>query len=131
MWVMFDGGFVSAVQDRDNPAILRVRARDKRSLDTMLDMISLTGHDTRGFEPITAQGTDYRWRVILPRELYGVFLLEVSDQISYTNFKDEVTHTRGNKWHDALMDVWYAMLAVDDGPKLKRGWDLAGRKVKS
>lgn len=130
MWVMFEGGFVSAVQDRDDAAILRVRARDKRSLDTMLDILDLAGQDISGLNPVTAEGTDYRWRVILPRELFGIFLLEVSDQISYPNFKDQVTITRGKKFRDAFMDVWVAMLAVDDGPRLKRGWDMAGRTVK-
>jgi len=131
MWVMFEGGFVSAVQDRDDHGILRVRARDQRSLTTMLDIIKLSGHDTGDLKPVTSAGTDYRWRVLLPRELFGVFLAQVSDDISYGNFKDQATKTRGKKWHDAFMDVWVAMLAVDDGPKFKRGWDLAGRKVKA
>lgn len=131
MWVMFEDGFVSAVQDRDDASILRVRARDKRSLDVMLDKLRLAGQDVDGLEPVTSAGTDYRWRVIMPRELFGIFLLEVSDEISYPNFKDQVTLTRGKKWHDAFMDVWVAMLAVDDGPKFKKGWDLAGRKVKA
>jgi len=130
MWVMFEDGFVSAVQDRDDAAILRIRSRDRRSLDIMLDKLRLVGQDVEGLEPITAEGTDYRWRVIMPRELFGIFLLEVADEISYPNFKDQVTRTRGKKWHDAFMNVWVAMLDTDDGPKYKRGWDLAGRKVK-
>lgn len=129
MWVMFDRGFLSAVQDADDPSLFKVRARDRMSLKAMLDCLAEAGHETDGLEIVTGEGTDYRWRVILPRELFGVFLLQVSDEIDYENFKNKVTLTRGKRWHDVLMEVWVSMLKVDDGkPNAKNKWDLTGRK---
>ena len=41
MWVMTTGGFVSAVQDRGNSTVVVVRARDRDSLQTMINGIEL------------------------------------------------------------------------------------------
>jgi hypothetical protein len=122
MWVMFERGFVSAVQDRDDHSIVRVRARDKISLKQTLEVIENSGHDIDGLEIVEGIGTDYRWRVSMPKELFAVFVSEVATNISYGNFKDHVTKTRGQKWHDALMDVWVAMLAVNDKKPVRKSW---------
>lgn len=128
MWTMFQGGFVSAVQDWNDPSIMRVRARDKISLQNVLQAIKDSGHDTKGLKIVEGKGTDYRWRILMPRDLYTQFLVQVSSEIDYGNFKDQVTKTRGKKFHDALMDVWYAMLAVNDKQPVRKSW--AGQLTK-
>lgn len=131
MWVMTQNGFVSAVQDEKDKGILKIRARDKISLQSMLDHLSAAGENVSELKIVTGAGTDYRWRVLLPRDMFSTFLLSVADEIDYGNFKNRITKTRGKKFHDALMDVWVAMLKVDDGKVDRaRPWDLAGRAIK-
>jgi hypothetical protein len=131
MWIMSQNGFLSAVEDWDDPSVFRVRARDRKSLESMLRLLKENGENIDGLKIVTGAGTDYRWRVLLPRDLFTTYLVAEAQGIDYGNFKDQVTVTRGHKWHDAFLDVWYAMLAVDDGKKIKgRSWDLAGRAVK-
>lgn len=131
MWVMSQHGFVSAVEDREDPSLFRVRARDRRSLESMLHLLKENGENIDGLEIVTGAGTDYRWRVILPRDMFGTYLVAEANGIDYGNFKSQVTKTRGRVFHDALMDVWTAMLRVDDGKAARgRPWDLAGRAVK-
>lgn len=127
MWVMFERGFVSAVEDRDDKNVLRVRARDKMSLLNTLKVIKDSGHGVEGLEIVEGIGTDYRWRVSMPKELFAVFVAETATSISYPNFKDRITKTRGQKWHDALMDVWVAMLAVNDKVPVRKPWVTPNR----
>jgi hypothetical protein len=131
MWVMSQHGFVSAVEDWDDPSLFRVRARDKKSLQHLIDILKENGENVEDLKIVTGVGTDYRHRVILPRDMFNTYLLAVSGEVDYPNFKDAVTKTRGEKWHDALMDVWVAMLAVDDGPRRKgrQSWNLSGRRA--
>lgn len=131
MWVMSQHGFLSAVEDWDDPTVFKVRARDRKSLENMLQLLKDNGENIDGLKIVTGAGTDYRWRVVLPRDLFNTYLVAEAGQIDYGNFKDQVTKTRGKKFHDALMDVWVAMLKVDDGSAARgRPWDLAGRTVR-
>lgn len=147
MWLITTGGFVSAVQDPKNEDGVVVRARDKKSLETMLEGITLAGaaaekdselHDAslyRVGEIVTGQGTDYRWRTKMSKATFAIFVqYEVMNFLTYSNFKNALTESRGDVWHDAAMNVWVDMLAVDDGPKKKGrngrygSWgDLTGR----
>lgn len=127
MWVITETGFVSAVEDEDDPSILKVRARDKASLTSVLTMLRDGGHSVEGISIVEGAGTDYRYRLYLPRELFGAFLLETVEAVDYPNFKNSITAARGRKWHDALMDIWVTLLKVDDGKKNpRRSWDLSG-----
>jgi hypothetical protein len=129
MWVFTSGGFVSAVQHRDNPDLVMVRARDRQSLETMLEGIELTGvaDDEKFVRPdIVSVPGDYRWRVTVSKSTFVLFLqFEVLNYLNYDNFKNALTETRGKKWHNAAMGVWTDMLAIDDGPKAEvaeRNW---------
>ena len=146
MWIFTTEGFVSAVEDKTDADKVVVRARDKKSLEAMLQTIELAGdainHDAAdGVEPVefgpyeivTGLGTDYRWRVSgIDKGTFALFMqFEIMNFLGYGNFKDALTKSRGDEYHDAAMNVWVDMLAVDDGPKLKgkRNWDLTGRTV--
>lgn len=129
MWVMYQRGFVSAVQDWDDESILRVRARDKISLTNVLHAIKESGHDVDGLKIVEGIGSDYRWRINMPKELFTVFLVQTANDIDYGNFKDQITKTRGRKWHDALMNVWVDMLAVNDKKPVRKSWGGQLHKV--
>lgn len=129
MWIFTTGSFVSAVQHRDNPDLVMVRARDKESLETMLEGIELAGvADAEKFErpEIISVPGDYRWRVTISKATFAIYLqFEVLNYLNYENYKDALTKVRGEKWHRAAMGVWTSMLAVDDGPKAEvseRNW---------
>jgi hypothetical protein len=121
MWVFTSGGFVSAVQLRSNEDMLMVRARDRQSLETMLEGIELAGAaNDEVFErpEIVSVPGDYRYRVTVSKATFVLFLqFEVLNYLNYDNFKNALTASRGKEWHDAAMGVWVKMLAVDDGPK--------------
>jgi hypothetical protein len=121
MWVFTSGGFVSAVQLRSNEDLVMVRARDRQSLETMLEGIELSGvANDEVFErpEIVSVPGDYRWRVTISKATFVLFLqFEVLNYLNYDNFKTALTASRGKVYHDAAMGVWVKMLAVDDGPK--------------
>lgn len=125
MWVFTSGGFVSAVQHRDNEDLVMVRARDRQSLETMLEGVELTGAaDGEVFDrpEIVSVPGDYRWRVTVSKATFVLFLqFEVLNYLNYDNFKDALSASRGKIYHDAAMGVWVKMLAVDDGPKEETG----------
>lgn len=120
MWVFTTGGFVSAVQLRSNPDLVMVRARDRQSLETMLEGVELAGAaNDEVFErpEIVSVPGDYRWRVTVSKATFVLFLqFEVLNYLNYDNFKNALTESRGKVYHDAAMGVWVKMLAVDDGP---------------
>lgn len=143
MWIFTTEGFISAVADKKDPDKLVIRARDKKSLESMLQTIELAGEAINAdaeegveavefgpFEIVTGQGTDYRWRVSgMDKGTFALFMqFEIMNFLSYTNYKDALTESRGEKYHRAAMNVWVDMLAVDDGPKglPGRSWDLTG-----
>lgn len=135
MWIFTTGGFVSAVEDKNNAEGVVVRARDRAALVNMLEGIELAGNasgDAQAVgEIVTGEGTDYRWRVRLSKATFAIWLqYEVLNFLDYGNFKNALTAERGDDYHRACMNVWTDMLAVDDGPKQtgkKRNWNLTGR----
>jgi hypothetical protein len=144
MWIFTTEGFISAVQDPNKDDCVQVRARDKKSLESMLQSIELAGEAinadaAEGVEPVvfgpyeivTGKGTDYRWRVQgLDKGTFALFMqFEILNYLSYKNYKSALTASRGQKYHDAAMNVWVDMLAVDDGPRTAKGkqdWNLTG-----
>lgn len=126
-WFFTTGGFYSVVQHRDKPDVFLVRARDKASLETMLEGIELAGN-AEGVEHEVGEifmaegGSDYPWRVEVPKATYAIFVVhELLNYTNYPNFKSELKQTRGEKWEEAAMDVWVAMHKVED-TKEHRKW---------
>ena len=130
MWVFTTGGFISAVEHRDNDKLTMIRARDKMSLEEFLSstrkgFVKAGKTEEEAAEMILpwniyAVEGDYKWRVVMPKSALGVGLAyEATHMVNYSNFKSKLTATRGDKWHDAAMKVWSAMFAITD--KLKTG----------
>jgi hypothetical protein len=128
MWVFTTGGFTSAVEHRDDDTMTMVRGRDKKSLEEMLSsMKAALVEGGKSEEEITdfmknmeiyAVPGDYKWRVIVPKSAYALYLVyEAMHYVNYSNFKSKLTATRGDKWHDAAMSVWSAMFKITDTGK--------------
>ena len=112
MWIFTQYGFVSAVDNKQVPGKLAVRARDKEALE----ILSIaTGAEIQEFK-----GTDYEYRVHVTREDFTKWLTMHVETLDYSNFKSRIWASRGEVYHDACSDVWGAMLQVSDKRKTRR-----------
>ncbi len=103
MWIFTSTGFVSAVVHRDDPDLIVVRARDRESLDPLIER---TGAEVNPW-----QGGDYAFRIVMPRSEFTAWTAEQADAIDYTNFKDSARDRRGGGFVKALGKVWSVMYA--------------------
>lgn len=125
MWLFIGDGFVSAVEDREDSGRLLIRARDRASLELLLDQIELAGAaegpDGRAVEKLVASDivetprADYRYRVAMTKETFAVVVQHyILNHLTYDNFKNHVEQVRGKVYHDILLDVWFDHRELDD-----------------
>ena len=81
MWIHTEKGFLSIVEDRNNPSLLLCRARYEGDIERIF------GEDAKVEENA---GTDYRYRSYLPREQVSAAIHKITNDISYPNFKDRM-----------------------------------------
>ena len=103
MWIFTSTGFVSAVVHRDDPDLIVVRARD---LESLTPLIERTGAEVNPWE-----GSDYAFRIIMPRSEFSAWTAEQAAAIDYTNFKSSAHRKRGGTFADVLHEVWDVMYA--------------------
>ena len=116
MWLFTETGFVSVVQDKEDSNKMVVRARDKESLQPMMDAY--------GVKIVNLKNRDYPHRVFLTRKQFVDWLVESGETLDYDNYKNRVSKTRGYDFASPLHDVWATMLRLEDlgTPKFsKRG----------
>ena len=106
MWIFTETGFVSAVQHRETPEYLVVRARDKQSLDQLADLCDVQVK----FTP----NADYPYRVIVTKADFTSWMNDNIDFLGYSNFKNQVAITRGKDYAHTLGSVWSTMHDVED-----------------
>ena len=94
MWVCFNDGFVSAVQDRERPRSLVVRARNRRHLAHLLP----------GYQVVLSPDADYACRVFISKTEFAEILTDRVAEIGYDNFKASV---RDPRLHELYADFWY------------------------
>lgn len=100
MWVCFNDGFVSIVEDRERPGNLLVRARRR---------VHLTRFAPRKIT--RSADRDYMWRASLPADWVAKVIAENVAAIDYGNFKSSV---RDRELHD-MYALWWG-----DHVKLQR-----------
>ncbi len=108
MWIFTNKGFLSIVEDKDDPARLLVGARYEGDIER---------HVGEEAEVIELEFSDYRFRVFLPREEVQAVIDRELSALDYGNFKnsfdrDNVSLSPGTREerHDALFKVWSTML---------------------
>ena len=106
MWVFTQDGFISVVDNKQEPGKLTARARDEQSLQLLAELA--------GSEIHRSKNCDYPYRTFVTRDQLNEFMTAQIDSLDYRNFKSRVWQSRGEKYHDACTDVWEAMLAVTD-----------------
>jgi hypothetical protein len=105
MWLFTENGFVSAIRYNNNKDEITVRARDKKSLRSIVDFT--------GAKIIKKTDTDYPYRVIIEDSEWSSWVAEQALKIDYPNFKNRVYQTRGKSFAHLLSDVWGIMLGAE------------------
>lgn len=109
MWLFTETGFVSAVADRDDSNRILVRARDKMSLQPLVDRY--------GAKLVAKVGrSDYPHRVFISRTDFVDWLVELGETLDYDNYKNRAARTRGYDFVEPLHDVWAVMHQLEKLP---------------
>jgi hypothetical protein len=99
LWCCLKDGFISVVEDYSSSTSVRdllVRARLPGNLEQLFPN-AVVRED---------EGTDYRFRATIPREIVAQALFDHVMAIDYTNFKSSV---KSRPLHDAYMGFWTIM----------------------
>jgi len=118
MWIFTQTGFVSAVQDRENPELLVVRGRDLLSLEPIVDKFP----ELRIKSTAT---TDYPHRVIMTKLAFNDWMSDNIADLDYPNFKNQVAKVRDYSFAGLLGKVWGVMLGAEDeaAETMRNGYD--------
>ena len=101
MWIFLPKSFISVVQKPGDTDVLTVRARIKGDIESVFPQAKV----------VVNQGTDYKYRARVPRAAVAQVLHDQVMNLDWNNFKGAV---KAKKRHDAYMNVWSAMHAVQD-----------------
>lgn len=111
MWLMTPIGFFSIVEkhyDRRD-GMLTVRARVEG------DLAALKTRYLPELSEIQAdQGTDYRYRAVAPREAVARALSQLTMDLDYSNFKDEVSRVQGHDRARVYGEVWNSLYRLQN-----------------
>jgi hypothetical protein len=109
MWIFTKYGFFSAsATKRDNKIMIRTREwAHLRNLQKRFATLC-------PYVIKESQGTDYQFRLVVPRDLWVEVVAELAREQTWSNFKDEAQKfEKENKqsyaYVDALHDVWMRM----------------------
>ena len=106
MWIFTETGFVSAVRHHSEKDKLVVRARDKKSLESLSNSV--------GLDIVESPSNDYPYRVFVDDVVFAAWLYKQTMAVDYPNFKDRAHETLDEPFHGALFDVWHAMQQVEN-----------------
>lgn len=107
MWLFTTRGFYSVVQDTSDPEgeTLLVRSRTRQDLEALREFLP-------AIEIRETPEHDYRFRVRLPRQVFGVIALNLVSEIDYPNFKNAVAERQSHERAGIYGDVWVDVLAL-------------------
>lgn len=116
MWCMTKFGFFSAVEHRDDPNKVLIRARSRRDLLDLFNFAEYRGVGTE-FSEITAtlDHADYPYRIEATKIAWATVLGAMVGDIDYDNFKTRIGRT--NKARAATYGkVWEDLLRIEREP---------------
>ena len=117
MWIFCKLGFFSAVEHRERPDNLLIRARFKGDLERLYKAMDQISRSECG--PIQeTPDADYRYRMECPKIWFSEVLREQAEEIDYDNFKNAVHE--GTVRDGAYMDVWRALWAAQNFGKNRK-----------
>lgn len=94
MWICFNDGFVSIVNDFSNENMLLVRSRRRDILEKLFPKENI----------VEGAGTDYKYRMFVEKEKVVEVIKQRLLNITYGNFKNSVVD---NDLHDLYGTFWY------------------------
>lgn len=112
MWLMTTRGFFSAVQHREDPTRILVRARCEEDIRNLADLIDA--------EPWALMRSDYEWRLECSAAEWMTAVAKLALEIDYDNFKNAVKEAQGQKRANVYMRVWGALLDLE--PQRLKKW---------
>lgn len=101
MWIFLPDSFISVVQKPGDTDTLTVRARIRGDIEAVFPQANVVAN----------KGTDYKYRARVPRQVVAQVLHDQVMGLHWGNFKGAV---KNHERHDAYMNVWRAMYAVQD-----------------
>ena len=110
MWIFTVDGYFSAVQDKDNPSRIMVRSRQENDLQTLLNRLNRDDLDI-----LSWTGSDYAYRVFMPRDLWLNYLEMSGKELNYTNFKARAIHPADYRRSDTYHRIWRTLKEWQDG----------------
>ncbi|QID17838.1 hypothetical protein G3580_09405 [Nitrogeniibacter mangrovi] len=113
MWIFLKNSFLSIVQKPDDIDTLTVRARIKGDIEAVFPEAKVS----------EGEGTDYRFRARIPREIVAKAMQEQVMTLTASNFKASVSERHR---HDAYMGVWSVMYDFQEGYEAGRSGQLNG-----
>ena len=99
MWIFLPGSCLSVVQKPGDTDMLTVRARIHGDIEAVFPDAVVEAD----------KGTDYKYRARVSRQAVAQVLHDQVMNLNWDNFKGAV---KDRKRHDAYMNVWRAMYAV-------------------
>lgn len=114
MWVITTEGFFSAVEHRDDPDRIMVRARAKADLERLRKATGLTFRIKR-----SQDWADYPYRTTISRADWVESCAVLAGDVDYANFKDAVGARRGKTRAGVYMSVWASLRRIEPPRKLK------------
>lgn len=112
MWIFTTDGFYSTVQHKDNPDLVMVRSRSRDDLERLIEALPIVMGRSEP-EILEYVGSDYAYRIFIPRDYWIAYVASAAGHLNYTNFKAEVQwrgETRGDERVKlrlrAYHDIW-------------------------
>lgn len=115
MWMFTQYGFYSVVCGLDlaghshgiDPETLMVRARDRRHLESLQKRFA----QLSSIPIVDTLQTDYRFRMVVPKQVWVDVARDLAAEIDYGNFKSRAhSRTDDDQYVDALHKVWEVMM---------------------
>jgi hypothetical protein len=113
MWLFTKHGFFSVVCGRADAGhgaqldsdTLMIRSRRRAELAALIAACP----ELAGREIAEDAGTDYRYRLVVPRHVWQTVAAQLAAEIDYGNFKSAAGRIAGTDYVHALHEVWDIM----------------------
>jgi hypothetical protein len=103
MWVCSTLGFFSVVKKGTPPNEFQVRARTRRDIENLCDLIELPYSRI-----VTSHDSDYEYRVLLNAEELGQLFDGLQATITYSNFKSAVSRRPDQQKQCETYHAWWS-----------------------
>lgn len=117
MWIFTEYGFLSVVRHREFPDRLLVRARVREDLFRFCRAAGVCESDI-----LENPRFDYRFRVVVPKEVFTRFMAQSITRLDYDNFKNRscynpddppgVRRERSDAYHRIWHQLWELQRSV-------------------